>query len=279
MKTLGLFLDTTNPALQTVAENTSTPTDNMNKSLKLIDLLEFDLENLKNCHNQSSSRETTHTHTQGGLLNIFHKSPKLNSSNEDFSDSTHSPYSPRAYDAFFERMLDSTAELRRLQQEIYSMHYDSSNRKSSNNPPAPSRYAPSRTSSINDFEFYDAHDTFGEAYECDDGDDDDDGNDNDNDIDNDNDNVDVQDDDDEVDKEGTYHKEEVSGEVTSKYGPMQLSRRQQLPAPISGDVSCLKFEDMTPTHNRTIITGNWSAWCFEEKRWQRPHHHLLPSEL
>ena len=89
-----------------------------------------------------------------------------------------------------------------------------------------SRYAPSRTSSVNDFEFYDAQDTFGEAYEFEDPDEEDEGND------------DVHDDEEDVDKEAVYDGVESShGPHDSKYGLMQLPRRPQLPAPISGDVS------------------------------------------
>lgn len=153
----------------------------------------------------------------------------MNSSNEDLFESTQNQ---RAYDAIIERLLDSTAELRKLQQELFTMHStqqpDTVNSRTFNTA---SRYAPSRTSSVNDFEFYDAQDTFGEAYEFED-DEDDEGND------------DVQDDDEDVDKEGVYDGIDTSSGVTSsKYGPMQLPRRPQLPAPISGDVrlSYLRF--------------------------------------
>lgn len=186
----------------------------------------------------SRSREQLHSSGshQGGLLNIFHKSPKPNSSSEDLFESMHNT---RAYDAIYERMLESTSELRRLQQELYSIHnqqFDTINSRTFNNAPA-SRYAPSRTSSVNDFEFHDAQDTFGEAYEFEDADEDDDGND------------DIQDDEDDVDKEGIYDGDEASGgEVNSKYGLMQLPRRQQLPAPISGDVSCLDLRSVSKSN-------------------------------
>ncbi|TIB71338.1 hypothetical protein E3Q24_02362 [Wallemia mellicola] len=232
MKTLRIFLDPTPTAvpLETVAENAQRPPiENINKSIKLIDLIEFDLTNLKNGQNQvrtppsSRSREQLHASSshQGGLLNIFHKSPKLNSSSDDLFDTQ--PH--RAYDAIFERLLDSTNDLKRLQQELHNMHntqdFDTVNSRTFNNA---SRYAPSRTSSVNDFEFYDAQDTFGEAYEFEDPDEEDEGND------------DVHDDEEDVDKEAVYDGVESShGPHDSKYGLMQLPRRPQLPAPISGD--------------------------------------------
>ena len=146
----------------------------------------------------------------------------MNSSSDDLFDTQ--PH--RAYDAIFERLLDSTNDLKRLQQELHNMHntqeFDTVNSRTFN----ASRYAPSRTSSVNDFEFYDAQDTFGEAYEFEDPDEEDEGND------------DVHDDEEDVDKEAVYDGvESSSGPHDSKYGLMQLPRRPQLPAPISGDVS------------------------------------------
>lgn len=215
--------------------------------MKLIDLLEFDLKNLKNTSSSSfvrtpqssRSREQLHhsNNNNGGLLNIFHKSPKLNNSHDDLSDI----YQNKQFEAVIERILNSTNEIKNLQNDLYQQFNDKSHINYRNdtmssqrqfNPP---RLTPSRTSSVNEFEFFDAPSSFGEAYEYADADEDQD-------QDNDDDG-DLVDDDDDVDKEGNLYDSINDDEgnkyqkFKSKYGVMQLPSRSQLPSPISGDVS------------------------------------------